>query len=312
MKNILYPFLFFWVSGIAVMAQTEETNHIPHLNRHYFVPHSTASWAFTNSHFSTNIGVATSEEFNKIYYILDGEQLVALKGEMVFTNISFDYQQKIKDWVAFYVSTGLTARVGTELLGILSQGVNTVTFLKMGWLVRIATHEKYQLSGSLQLNNHSATFISISDFVTSIVEDSLITSITKQVPILNANAGLRFAYAINDLYGVQTFAEFGWGDSYERGVDGPNYRAGVIFDVNLAARTKVPLGIAAFYISSSIPDLVQVKSKASSNTGLRISYSGAPHFNFGLELSRLNVPVPNIEEKIKSTSMVISTRYYFN
>jgi hypothetical protein len=312
MKKILNIILFFGAISSVAIAQNTEGSHVPHLNNHYFIPVSNAPWAFTNSHLSTNLGVATSEEFEKIYYVLNGEQLVALTGAMIFADLSFDYQQRIKDWVAFYANVGLTARVGTDVLGILSQGVNTVTSLKLGWVVRIAQHKKYQLAGSIQLNNHSATFINISDFVESIVEDSIITSITKEVPILNASLGLRYAYAINELYGIQAFAEFGYGDSYERGVDGPNYRVGGSFDVNLATRTKVPLGIAAFFISGSIPDIVQVKSKASNNTGLRISYSGAPHFNFGIELSRLMVPVPNMEEKIKSTAIVISTRYYFN
>ncbi|MCK4839356.1 MAG: hypothetical protein KAS94_11190, partial [Desulfobulbaceae bacterium] len=72
------------------------------------------------------------------------------------------------------------------------------------------------------------------------------------------------------------------------------------------------LGFALFYNLNAYRDLVQVNNKFATNGGLKISYSGAPHFNLGLEMSRLGVPLPNVEEKVKSTSILITTKYYFN
>ena len=82
--------------------------------------------------------------------------------------------------------------------------------------------------------------------------------------------------------------------------------------MNLATKTKTPLGFAFFFNLTAAPDLVQVKDKFATNGGLKISYSGAPHFNLGLEMSRISVPIPNVENKVKSSSIIISTKYYFN
>jgi hypothetical protein len=88
-----------------------------------------------------------------------------------------------------------------------------------------------------------------------------------------------------------------YGESFERGESDLIYHAGVAFDMNLANKTKVPMGLSVFFAASSLPDIVQVKGKSSTNTGLKISYTGGPHINIGLEISSIRVPIPNVEEK---------------
>ena len=82
--------------------------------------------------------------------------------------------------------------------------------------------------------------------------------------------------------------------------------------MNLATVTKTPLGFAFFYALSANPELVQVNDKFATHTGLNISYTGAPHFNLGLQVSRLKVPIPGVEDKVKSGTIIISSKYYFN
>ena len=87
---------------------------------------------------------------------------------------------------------------------------------------------------------------------------------------------------------------------------------GALVDANLATTTKLPLGFALFSNFSARPDLVQVEGRSALNNGIKISYTGAPHFNLGIELSSLRVPLPNLEDKVTSTSALISCIYYFN
>lgn len=87
---------------------------------------------------------------------------------------------------------------------------------------------------------------------------------------------------------------------------------GGMVDMNLASRTKVPIGIVLAYNISTLPDFVHVKDRAATISGLKIAYTGAPNFNLGLEISSKRVPIQNVSEKVQSTGVVITTRYYFN
>ena len=294
------------------IAQNEQVNNVPNLNGHYFIPNSNTASPFINSHFGSNIGIASSREFQNIILEIDGEEIIGLKGSLIFADLNFDYQQKIKNWIAFYLNVGVTARIGTELQSMLTQGVSTVTSFRMGWLVGIAEGKKGKLSGIIQLNNHSAIFINVGDFIYDIVNNNPNPSISDNVPILNGVLGLRYAHAFNEMFGFQGFGEIGYGESYKRGKSTTIYNIGGLIDMNLATKTKTPLGFAIYYNATARPDLVQVDGKSATNGGLKISYSGAPHFNLGLEISRLRVPIPGVEEKVNSTSIIIATRYFFN
>ena len=310
--KILVFLISITVPCAMAMAQSPQENNLPHLNNHYFIPNSNTHSPFIRSSFAMNLGIASSSDFENIILEVDGEPIIGLKGSLIFADLNFDYQQKVKDWIAFYLNVGVTARIGTELQSMLAQGVNTVATFKMGWLVHLAEGKRNKLSGSLQVNNFSANFISVGDFIDDIVNDKPNPSISKKVPILNGGIGLRYAHGFNELFGFQGFGGIAYGESYERGSSVITYALGGLFDLNLATKTKTPMGFALFYNVSAQPDLVQVKNKFATNSGLKISYSGAPHFNLGLEISRVRVPIPNIEEKVNSTSVFISSKYFFN
>ena len=310
MKNILSLFLFFVFIQLQVIAQNE--SNVPQLNKHYFVPVSTIPSPFIKSSFTTNIGIAQSSEFENLILEIDGEKIVGLKGSLLFADLDFDYQQKIKNWIALYINYNLTARVGTEFQSFIAQGVSTVSTFRFGWLIKVLERDNLMLSFNIQVNNHSATFINVSEFVKDFIRDSTVTSISRQIPMLNMNGGLRFAYGINKVFGLQCFGDLGYGDSYRRGKSDYIYRLGGAIDANVSSTTKVPLGFSYFISSSALPDFVHVAGKSALNTGFKISYTAAPHFNIGVELSRLIIPIPNLEEKVKSTSVFISSKYYFN
>ena len=295
-----------------VVGQIEQDNNVPKLDNHYFIPVSYIPSPFIQSRFGMSLGIAASEDFENIIFEIDDEKIIGLRGTLIFADLNFEYQQKIKDWIAFYLSIGVTARIGTELQSMLATGVNTVSAFRMGWLVHVAEGKRDKLTANIQINNYSANVINIGDFISDIIDNAANPSIAKQIPILNGSLGLRYAHAFDEMFGFQGFGDIGYGESYERGNSGFVYNFGGLFDMNLATKTKTPMGFAVFYKVSVSPELVQVEDKFATNGGLKISYSGAPHFNLGLEASRLKVPIPNVEEKVKSYTMMISCKYYFN
>jgi hypothetical protein len=276
------------------------------------MPHNQMPDPFVNSHFGMSLGVAASSKFENVILEIDGEPLLGVDGTLLFADLDFEYEQKIKDWIAVYFKGGLTARIGTELNSLLAQGINTVTSFRLGWLFKLAEGHKYLLSGNVQVNNHGASFINIGDFLVDVVEDTIGASISQKVPSLNATAGLRFAYGFNDLIGVRLNTEVGFGESFERGSTSTFYNLGGLVDLNLAGRTNVPLGFAFNLNLSTLPDFVYVDDRTALITGLKIGYTGAEHFVIGVETLFMKVPIPNLKEKISSTGVVITTKYYFN
>lgn len=311
MKKLVFLLSLFFVASLAV-AQEESSNNLPKLNGHYFIPNSNTDYPFIKSSFGMNLGVASSKDFENVILEVGDSVLVGFKGSLVFADLNFDYQQKIKDWIALYLNIGVTARLGTELSSILTQGLNTVSSFRIGWLFKLHENEKNSLSGSIQLNSYTANFISISGFVEDIIDNKPKPSISKNIPVSNANIGLRYAHGFNEKFGLTACGEFGYGESYERGESTFTYSFGSAFDLNLASTTKVPLGFLIFANVVSRPELIHVISDFATNTGLKISYSGAPHFNFGAELSRLSVPIPNVKEKVVSNAAFITCVYFFN
>ena len=315
-SRLLYLILFFAdLSGmIAVntaIAQTEESN-TPSLNGHYFLSSMNTPSAFIQSYFGMNLGIASSEGFESVLLVIDGEEIRGLKGSLVFADLNFDYRQKIKDWIAFNARVGLTARIGTEVQSLVTQGVNTVSSFQIGWSIKILEREKYLLSGNISVNNYGTNYIDIRGFVEDIINDSTITSISKSIPVLNGGIGLQFAYGFNDLFGFQAHLSGLYGDSYERGSTDLIYHVGGTFDMNLAKRTRVPLGFSLGFTASSLPDIVQVKGKSATNSIFKIAYIGSNHYDLGLEISRIRVPLPDVEEKVKSMGVFITSKYYFN
>lgn len=311
MKRLILVLLIVAASSM-VRAQNEQSNNLPNLNKHYFIPNSNMPSPFIKSHFGMNLGIASTKDFENIILEIDGDKIIGLKGSLIFADLNFDYQQKIKDWIALYINVGVTARIGTELQSMLTQGVNTVTAFKVGWLVHLVEGKRNKLSTTLQVNNYSANVINFGDFITDIIDEKENPSISRKVPLLNGNVGLRYAHGFNELFGFQGFGDIAYGDSYKRGESAFTYNFGGLFDMNLATKTKTPMGFALFYNVTAQPELVQVKSKFATNAGIKISYSGAPHFNLGLELSSLKIPIPNVEDKVSATSVFITSKYFFN
>jgi len=293
-------------------AQVDSMSNTPYLNGHYFVSTMNIPGAFIKSHFGMNIGVASTTGFQDKILVIDDQEIIALKGSLIFADLNFDYRQKIKDWIAFNARVGVTARIGTEVQSLLSQGINTVSSFSLGWSIRLLERDKYLLSGNISVNNFGVSYIDIKGFVEDFVKDSTLTSISRNVPILNGGFGLQFAYGINDLIGFQAHASALYGDSFERGATDIIYHMGGAVDFNLATTTRVPLGFSLGFIASSLPDIVQVKGKSATNFNFKLAFMGSEHYDFGLEVSSINVPLPDVEDKVRSTGVFITSKYYFN
>lgn len=318
MKGWTYILLFILspmllpCNKLLAQGHEEEKNNLPELHDHYFVSLINLNSAFTDSQFGMSMGVAQTSDFSSIILEVDGERINGLKGSLIFADLNFHYRQKIKNWIAFDANVGLTARLGTEVQSLLAQGVNTVSSMRLGWVVKILEKDKILLSANMKVNKYNVNVISIKDFVEDLLRDSTITSISKTIPVQNIGLGVQFAWGISKLVGLQAYATTLYGDSFERGVSDFLYTAGGALDINLNTTTRVPLGFSLGFVSGSFSDIVQEKGASSTQIVFKIAYTGGQHYDLGLEFSRSKLPLRGVEEKVNTGGIFISSRYYFN
>ncbi len=101
-------------------------NTIPTLNTHRFVPQPLVSGPFMNSAFEMRMGVEGTVDLTLPLPDFLPDSIKGPQGNLLFVNIGFKYNQKIKDWLSFYLKTTISVRSGTELGTLLFEGVNTM------------------------------------------------------------------------------------------------------------------------------------------------------------------------------------------
>lgn len=289
----------------------ESDNRIPQLNGHTFVYLSNVKYPFTNSLFTSNLGIGNANNLSYEIDDINGQPIIGIKGSLTYASLSFNYQQRIRDWIALYMHGGLTARLGSDVFSLLSQGVSTVSSFRIGWLIRIAEGEKYALSGTVGLNNSSGTFINIRRFVQDIINQVPNPSITTDSPILLGDFGLQFAYAFNQVIGLNLDGNLSFGESFDRKDADLRYALKSALDFNFI-KYRVPLGFVLNYSRVSQPELVYTDKGTAQIIGVKLTYTGTNDFLIGLEASKMNIPLEDVDQKSQFKVGLISIRYYFN
>jgi hypothetical protein len=184
---------------------------------------------------------------------------------------------------------------------------------ELGWLIKLVENEKVALSATANLWNNSFTGINLLDWVDGIIEDQPV-DLVRTVPSVRGGGGLRFAWAASDLVGVLATTEFGVGESIaRRGEDQFSFNLAGAIDVDLYARTSVPLGFAIGFDTTNSPR--QGTDLTDNRTGgfLRLAYTGRDDFLLALDtgLSRLSTVEDATEDDVSTGSIVLNMRYYF-
>ncbi len=312
-KNIISLILFaLTIFQVNAQDNSSAQQNLPALNRHTFIPNSYVGQPFLNSFYNNELGFAQSSKIRFPLLEIDGKPIFGESGGVLFMNLSFEYQQKVKEWMALTVKVKVATRIGTDVKSLLSQGINSVGYFDISWIFRLAQTEKLQLSAILTVRNAKGNFINIKRFVEDIINGVPDPSISQQVPALTGGGGLRFAYGINDLWGFYTMADLHYGERFVRGESAIIYRAGGTVDLNLSGRTMVPIGFSASYVISIMPDVLYLADKAGHIVSFKAAYTGSPDLSLGVEFSLAQIPVQGLENNLNVSGATLALRYYFN
>lgn len=311
-SKIIVTVILLNVSGFSSIRAQDSLNRIPELNNHVFTYISNIRYPFTNTSFTTNIGIGNADNLNFDINDINGQQILGINGSLAFAHLSFHYQQRIRDWVALYLDAGLSTRLGTDVFSLLSQGINTVSIFKIGWLVRMVQEDKFTLTSNIGITNSSGTFINIRRFVQDVLNNVPNPSIASSAPVLSGDIGLQFAYGFNSVMGLTLESNLTFGESYDRGNAEIKYAFKSAFDLNFKRRYNVPLGFILSYTILTNPEIVYTDDGYGQITGLKLVYTGTNDFLVGIEQSLMSIPLEEVDKQSSFLVSLISIRYYFN
>jgi len=310
-----YGKIFFLLMLLAqpstnLKAQSDSIKR-PSVGNHYFTPITQSNMPSTNTYLSTLTGFGQTLDLVHQLELIDGAPLIGLQGEVTFIDVGFAYQQRVRDWLAAYISLNVSARIGTELQSILTQGVSTIGGFEIGWHIKLLETEKIALSTNIELQNLEGNFVNVLGFVNDIIDGHPNPSLNKTVPVLAFSTGLRFAWGLNDLIGIKASANMAYGETYNRGENGFSLSTGAGIDFDFYPRYSLPVGLVIHYNISSMPEIVYVDDKYAQILQTKLAYTKASDFNLGIEFSYMKVPFINQEKSPSVYSVALAARYYF-
>jgi len=307
---ILLPFLL----SAQINTSENEDKGLPVLNNHYFVPSLAFPSPFITTYFKTGIGSGTSLTEIPIS-ILDGELSGTINAEDTFVFASIDVQVKVKDWMTAWFRTGMSARIGTSTPTILAHGFATGSDFEFGWLLRLLHNNKNQFAATISIVNTTVTSSNLLIYIKEIIDspDSSDVTLSKMKNPLAGVAGLRYAYAFNDLWGIQAFFKVLYGEAILK-----NESNILKFDTGILAsfefsRYDVPVGVNFGYAVRKFDLFVNDQEDVTKNIFFELVYTHNRHFNMGLNFSHINTQTPllvNISSlQFLSTTFVLN--YFF-
>jgi hypothetical protein len=295
----------------AVAQETAGEWKVPHLKGHTFSPVQGIPDAFVRSYVRSHVGVSKTASVDFPLGIIDGDTLVASAGNLVFADLGIEYQQTIRDWIAFRVKGKVLGRLGTGTTALLSSGVSATAGFELGWLIRLLETESSYLSLSADVRNTNFTTISIRDFVNDWLEGGE-AELVQTTPSMRAGIGLRWTYAISPLVGLVTFGETGFGEPVDQSdSDEWFWRFGGSFDFDLAAAGWLPIGLAIGYAQDSFPEGGTDITDVVRTFAFRVGYTGRRDLALGLNLGYSGFPTEGLSDDLSSFGGTFDIRYYF-
>jgi hypothetical protein len=290
---------------------TESELRLPHLGRHVFAPNGLVPDPFITTFVRNSLGMGKANDVETPLIVIDGQEILGLRGDLLYAVLNFEYQQRIKSWIAARGQIRVIGRLGTDVQAILSDGITTVSGFEFGWLIKIHKTDRIMLSGDLVLANQTFTLLNVLGMVQDIVE-GIPPKLTRTTPALRAGGGLRFGWSVSELFGVTAVGNLGYGEAVIRTEkDNMYFNMGATLDFDLDAKTPVPVGLALGYRFDRFPEGGEAVSSTVNAAVFRISYNGRPDFGLGLEFSTERIESKRFREPFNTGAATIDFRYYF-
>jgi len=161
------------------------------------------------------------------------------------------------------------------------------------------------------VTNQWVTLIDPQQFAEDVANDVPNARLIDYVPAVRTNAGLRFAWVASPAFGVTVLGQGSYGDAPRRHeLTSWGWDLGASIDYAFAPSHGIPLGTALAYRLTSQPGLTATDHGNSSQTVLRLAYTGR-HDVVALDILGLFDRRNTLAQAIWAGGMAFSMRTYF-
>jgi hypothetical protein len=322
---ITFTFFVFAFSTLEISAQegtdievvplnSLKQNTVPVLGEHKFMPNSIVKDPFIKTFIRNSVGVGQALDLDIPIVEIGDDQILGLRGDLVFASIDFEYHHAVKEWLAVWGRFNMLARLGNDTQALLTQGITAVSGFEFGWLFNLVRKDNTMLSLSLSLENGNATIINLLDFIDRIVggDYTLNNTLVNNVQSLRGGSGLRFAWAVSKLFGFYATGELLYGQSAEvRGESQFFYNIGGVLDFDLNAVSDLPFGILLGYSQTNLQSSGDRVGGDLNTFFFRIGYNNPHDLSIGIEGSINRIPIQSADQTLNASLTKIMLRYYF-
>jgi len=302
--------------GAAPAARAQSNDNLadaprPALAGHTFVSTDLVPDAFVRTYVRTSLGYAEAQSVDYPPVVVGGDSLQVLNGSLTYATLGIEYQAQLRDWIATRIAVGLVTRLGTQGSSLVNEGVTVTSGYEFGFLGRLRQTPSSMLCGTLGVSDQYLTIVDVHQFAEDVANGVPNARLIDYVPAVRSNAGLRFAWAASRTYGVTLLGSTSYGDAPRRQESTSwGWDLGASVDYDAAPKHGIPLGAALAYRLTSLPGLTTTDNGNSSQTVLRIAYTGR-HDLIAVDILGLFDRQNTLAQGIWAGGMAFSMRAYF-
>jgi hypothetical protein len=303
------------MSNLFASDSTRGTIQGPRLGEHLFSPLAGRPLPFIRTHTVVNAGGGQSSTLRLPAITINDSLVLAPVGTLAVIDLMFRHEQAIKPWMSVYGEFELTTRTGTNVVSLLSQGLNSIVGVEIGWNVRVVETSRWSVVTGLHLHNGSYTTINAERWVRGVVDSSRITpdnALIDTKPVLSGGVSVRPAYSVSSFLGLY--------GNLAVNLSEPLVRSGsmrVLFDGMAAASADwssilgVPIGTTLGVEYKQASNVGAPADGSAKNILFRIGYTGEDEFGLGLQTMATFLPIDGIDDEVLFLSAVVDMRFYF-
>ncbi len=314
MKKLILIFIVLVTcleNGNSQTSSSSADKKVPVLYGHTFPSMGEYRSSFITTSLHANLGFGVTSPISISGLQIGNYNIGAFEGQILFFNMNVQYQQRFTPWLALFMSFEMAGRVGTEVTTIMVDGVNTLNGGSIGWLVRIMHKKKFNLAGSIYLNNVTGNVINVKDYFEDLINNVPNPSVVKKTPTMNLGIGIQGAYAFNPTFGLQFQTDMAYGESFERTKSKVYFSGGIIGDVDFMPKHEVPVNLALGYRLTTTPAIVMSEGGATSVFLGKIGYSGSDEFELGVQFTYYNVDLKSVDDNPTINTIMLMLKFYF-
>jgi hypothetical protein len=144
-----------------------------------------------------------------------------------------------------------------------------------GFLAKLRQTPKSMLCGSIGVTSQSVTVVDVRQFAEDVANGVPNARLIDNVPTVRTDAGLRFGWAASHSFGVTLLGAGSYGDAPRRQqTTSWGWNLGASVDYDAGPTCGIPVGAALGYRLTSLPGVTTTANGNSSQTALRIAYTG--------------------------------------